>query len=90
MPDEIREMIEWENLDSASEIARKIIECDARLAIQTTAPDQVISDGVSITVSTLGMAVDPSDPNILQVLTLLGRKVNGVIQDTINGGITLS
>lgn len=90
VPEEIREIIEWENLDLESEIARKIIECDARLAIQTTAPDQVISDGISINVSTLGMAVDPSDPNIFEVLTLLGRKVNGVIQDTVNGGVTLS
>jgi hypothetical protein len=90
VPEEIREIIEWENLDSESEIARRIMECDARLAIQTTVPDQVISDGISINVSTLGMAVDPSDPNIFEVLTLLGRKVNGVIQDTVNGGVTLS
>lgn len=90
VPEEIREIIEWENLGPESEVARKIGECDARLAIQTTAPDQVTSDGMSITASTLGMAVDPSDPNILEVLTFLGRKVNGVIYDAVNGKVALA
>lgn len=36
------------------------------------------------------MAVDPSDPDILEVLTFLGRKVNGVIYDAVNGEVTLA
>ena len=90
VPEEIREIIEWESLAPESEVARKIGECDARLAIHTTAPDQVIGDGMSITVSALGTAVDPSDPNILEVLTLLGRMVNGVIYDAVNGEVTVA
>jgi hypothetical protein len=90
LPEEMREIIVWKSLDPDSEVARKIAECDARLSIQTTAPDQVINDGMSITVSTLGLAVDPSDPYILEVLTFLGRKVNGVIYDAVNGEVTLA
>jgi hypothetical protein len=36
------------------------------------------------------MAADPSDPDILEVLTCLGRKVNGVIHDAVNGKVTLA
>lgn len=45
---------------------------------------------MTITVSTLGMAVDPSDQDNLEVLTLLGRKVSGVSYDAVNGEVTLA
>ena len=89
VPGEIQEIIEWENLDPNAEIAQKIAECDARLAIQSTTPDQVINDGSSITVSTLGSAIDPCDPDISDVLMLLCRKLEGVIHDCVNGGVTV-
>ncbi len=89
VPGEIQEIIEWENLDQNAEIAQKIAQCDARLAIQSTTPDQVISDGSSITVSTLGVAIDPCDPDISAVLVMLCRQLEGVIHDCVNGGVTV-
>lgn len=76
-------------LDPNSEIAQRIAQCDARLAIQSTTPDQVINDGSSITVSTLGTAIDPSDFEISDVLIVLCRKIEGVIHDCVNGGVTV-
>jgi hypothetical protein len=89
VPGEIQEIIEWEGLDPNSEIAQRIAQCNARLAIQSTTPDQVINDGSSITVSTLGTAIDPSEFEISDVLSVLCRKIEGVIHDCVNGGVTV-
>lgn len=48
------------------------------------------SGWLTITVSPLGMAVDPSDQDNLEVLTLLGRKVSGVSYDAVSGEVTLA
>lgn len=86
--EEIQEIIERENLDPSSELAQRISHCDTRLAIQPTTPDQIISDGSSITVSTLGMAIDPADTEISGVLEILRQIVDGITYDSVNGGIT--
>jgi hypothetical protein len=36
------------------------------------------------------MAVDPSAPDNPEVLTLLGRKVNGVIYNAVSGKVSLA
>lgn len=79
---------EWAGLSRDSEIFGHLTECDARLAIQSTTPDQVFCDGRSITVSTLGTAVDPKEPEIATVLEIVGRKINGLLNDCVNGGLT--
>ncbi|MDF3845136.1 hypothetical protein P3W55_25790 [Pseudomonas citronellolis] len=89
VPGEIQEIIEWEDLDPNSDIAQRIAQCDARLAVQSTTTDQVINDGSSITVSTLGTAIDPSNFEISDVLIVLCRKIEGVIHDCVNGGVTV-
>lgn len=89
VPGEIQEIIGWENLDPNGQTAQKIAQYDARLAIQSTTPDQVINDGSSITVSTLGAAINPCDADISDVLMLLCRKMDGAIHDCVNGGVTV-
>ncbi|MDD0967803.1 MULTISPECIES: hypothetical protein [Pseudomonas] len=87
VPEEIREIIEWEKLDPDSRIARILARCDARLAVLSTTPDLVIDDGHSISASILGTEVDPHDADISSVLKILCRKVEGVIYDCVNGGV---
>lgn len=63
-------------------------KCDARLAIQSTQPDQLTVGEESLVVSTFGIAVDPKNPEISAVLAVVGRKINGLLNDYVNGGLT--
>lgn len=85
VPESNLECAEMAGLSKNSEIFVHLTQCDARLAIQSAMPDQVIDDGTSLTVVTLGDAVDPKDPEIETVLLTLGRKMNGLLEDCVNG-----
>lgn len=88
VPQENLEFGEWAGLSKNSAVFAQLGKCDARLAIQSTQPDQVTIGEGSLVVSTLGTAVDPSNPAIAAVLAVVGRKINGLLNDCVNGGLT--
>lgn len=88
VPEENLEFGEWAGFGPGSEIHLQLSECDSRLAIQSTMPEQVSSDGNSLVVSGSGAAVDPRDPDIYAVLSVVCRSVGGLLNDCVNGGVT--
>jgi hypothetical protein len=87
--EEVQEIIEWEHLDPDGDIARKLARCNARLGIQSTAPDQVSVNNGVLQISAIGGTVDPADVEITKVLQCLGREIEGILHDCVNGGLTV-
>lgn len=88
VPQENLEFGEWAGLSKDSAVFAQLEKCDARLAIQSTQPDQVTIGEESLVVSTLGTAIDPRNPEIAAVLAVVGRKINGLLNDCVNDGLT--
>lgn len=88
VPQENLEFGEWAGLSRGSAIFSQLEKCDARLAIQSAQLDQVIIREKSLVISTLGTAVDPKNPEISAVLAIVGRNINGLLNDCVNGGFT--
>lgn len=88
VPQENFEFGEWAGISKESAIFSQLKKCDARLAIQSTESDQLISGEDALFALALGEAVDPSVPEIAAVLSVVGREINGLLNDCVNGGLT--
>ena len=84
VPEENKEFAEWAGLSEEDELYLKLSRCDARLAIQSTAPDQTILTGKEIIAFAFGDAVDPKNDDISIVLTIVGKEISGVLNDCVN------
>ena len=84
VPEENREFAEWADLSEDNELYRKLSRCDARLAIQSTAPEQITLTGQEMFVFAFGDTVDPKNNEISEVLRIIGRKISGVLNDCVN------
>ena len=83
-PEESREFAEWAGLSEDNELYLKLSRCDARLAIQSTTPDQTTLTGKEMIVFAFGGAVDPRNNEISNVLKIIGKKLSGVLNDCVN------
>ena len=81
---ENKEFAEWAGLSEEDELYLKLSRCDARLAIQSTAPDQTILTGKEIIAFAFGGAVDPKNGDISNVLAIVGKEISGVLNDCVN------
>ena len=84
VPGENKEFAEWAGLTEEDKLYIKLSRCDARLAIQSTAPDQIVLTGKEIIALSFGGAVDPRNSDISNVLAIVGKEISGVLNDCVN------
>jgi len=83
VPVENKEFTEWAGLSEEDELYLKLSRCDARLAIQSTAPGQTILTGKEIIAFAFDYAVDPKNGEISNVLAIVGKEISGVLNDCV-------
>ena len=84
VPEENKEFAEWAGLSEEDELFLKLSRCDARLAIQSTAPDQITFTGKEVIAFAFGGVVDPRNSEISNVLEIVGKEISGVLNDCVN------
>ncbi|MFT0635828.1 hypothetical protein ACMFY5_27595 [Pseudomonas sihuiensis] len=84
VPEENKEFAEWAGLSEEDELFLKLSRCDARLAIQSIAPDQITLTGKEIIAFVFGGVVDPRNSDISNVLAIIGKEISGVLNDCVN------
>lgn len=88
VPAENMEFAKWPTLlAEESDLFKRLSKCEARLAILSTSSGTVIATERSITISALGCAIDPQEPNVSEVLRLVAARIDGLIYDCVHGGL---